>query len=241
MRKLWRWFAGKDSDLVSSKLVMPVHAGTRSVFARTAGRIQTALSLPGVNSNYASVPHAAALMPTSGVIRIEARIRMAVATTYHIGGKWAHTGDKRAYRLITLNDSLMFQRSSNGANTGSATSSVGHGIAAGAIKWIAGEWSIGDSTVDFELSDDGDDWTALGTQQTLATAPFSSDAVFGIGWGGPGATIPFNGRIYNCRMYHNGTLLLDADFTKGPVGANTLLDGTEDYTITVNSTGQAFL
>jgi hypothetical protein len=212
--------------------------------------ISTALRLPGTAGNYASTPDVAALDITGD---IDIRVLLAPAGTWAGGAftptilsKAIATDDQRAYRvrINSANARLIFDRWTDGTS-GSliASSSTTHvTFANGARGWIRITWEASSGDVTFYTSppDDGVDWTQLGTTVSSSTdGPASTSAPLEFGSSFGGTANLFIGRIYQAHIFASldgSAQRLAADFTNGPIGAASLVDGTGKV-ITIHSSG----
>lgn len=198
------------------------------------------LYLPGSASNNASIPDAAPLKITSGVLRVEVDARPAsVTTNSYLASKWLATGNQRSW-LFNLSNTggMTVQLTPDGATSEGVASSTGHGVSADARKWFAFDWDIAAKTMDFEVSDNGTAWSAVGTQRPVTTAAlFDSTATVLIGAINAGAGgNDFGGKIYRLRIYHNGNLVLDVDPTNPSAynATRTSLTAVTGQTVTIN-------
>ena len=210
------------------------------------------LYLPGVASNYASTPDSAALSIT-GDIDLRAKIALDDYTSVNnqgIVGKWS--GGNRSYFLQVNSDgTLAFRFSADGSTLITRNSTVATGITDGTVKWIRATLDVDNGAsgndVKFFLSDDGTNWTQLGTTITTAgtTSIFDGAAGLEIGSTDGGGSIPARGKFFRAQVYNGiaGTLAFDANFETG-ITTNLPTTFTESSvnaaTVTVNYSGTGF-
>lgn len=211
-----------------------------SYYVRRRQRPSTALRVTGVTGNYASSPHEAVLAPIAGTLRVECAAMPDSATAvYSLVSKHTTAGNQRGYLLfLNSNGTLRLQLSSNGtATTDTAISTVGHGVAAGRFKWFAALYNITGQTVDFQLSDDGSKWTALGTQVAVTGAAlFATTSIIETGATIGGTASVFAGYIFRTRIYVDSILRYDAAFDRGPTGGVSLA-AAGGQVVTINRSG----
>jgi len=118
-----------------------------------------------------TTPDAAALDVT-GDIDLRARVALTdwtPATANSLISKYVTTGNQRSYRLNVATDgTLQLTWSASGtAASGAVGSSVATGLADGATKWVRATLDVDNgasgNTTRFYLSDDGVNWTQLGS------------------------------------------------------------------------------
>jgi hypothetical protein len=212
------------------------------------------LYLPGVVSNYASTPDAAALDITGD---IDIRVKVALDDWTPSGqvalvSKWQSTATSRSFALIVnTSGTLAFQRSVDSVATLLATSSVATGITDGATKWVRATCLVnngsGSSDVNFYTSDDGLTWTQLGTTQTTAgtTATYSGTAVLEVGSITNGAGSNSRGKFFRAQVLNGigGTVVFDANFESSITSLlqTTFTESsTNGATVTINRSGSTY-
>lgn len=199
--------------------------------------------LPGVASNYLSVPDEAALDITGD---IDIRVRVALddwtpaADSYLIAKT---TTGQFSYGLFVRNTTgvLRFTWSVDGTNTLLATSTVAPTVADGTALWVRATLDVDNGAagndVKFYTSSDGTTWTQLGTTVTTAgvTSIFSGTSLVSIGASYNGNTM-MAGKVYRAQILNgiNGTPVLDVDTSVITSGAATTFPALTGQTVTVN-------
>jgi hypothetical protein len=204
--------------------------------------------MPGIASNYASVPDSAALSVTGD---IDLRVRVALddwtpTTTASVISKEEPT-TQRSYLLQVATGGQLFTRiSPDGSSTAfSATSSTSTGFTDGTTNWVRMTWRASDGRVQFFTASGAltnpvaADFAQLGTDQTAnAGTIFNSTGLLTIGArGNAGGNEPVTGKFYRAQIRDglDGTLVFDADFTTKPFGANTFTESSPNAaTVTIN-------
>lgn len=129
-----------------------------------------------------------------------------------------NTNGQKAFNFYAFFGTLRADLSVDGTNVVSVTSSAGHGLANGAIKWVRMTYTASDGTVRFYTSDDGVSWTQLGSTLTSGVAgalykPSVKDYEIGSFNGnanaGAGASQKLTGNIYDVRIRNgiNGPIM----------------------------------
>ncbi len=214
----------------------------------------TYLYLPGVASNNATAPDSAALDITGD---IDARVKVAMddwtpSAQSGFMSKWTSTGNQRSWRFSVIsNGSLQAEWSADGiSSTIIHTSSAVAGISDGTTKWV--RWTLdvdnGASGYDskFWTSDDGTNWTQLGTTQTgvATTSIFASTAILEIGTSSTGGTHS-RGKFFRAQVFNgiDGTKVFDADFENKITSleqASFVERSTNAATVTINRSGSTY-
>ena len=212
----------------------------------------TYLYLPGVASNYASAPDSAALDITGDIdIRVKAAMDdWTPSAAQTLIGKWA-TGGNLSYDMeIGVDGKVYFYWTTNGSTVITRTSSVVTGITDGATKWVRATLDVDNGAsghdVKFFLSDDGTNWTQLGTTVTTAgtTSIFSGAAVIAVGANSQGNG-PSRGKFFRAQVLNGigGTVAFDANF-EGSITSLNQASFTESSsnaaTVTINRSGSAY-
>lgn len=201
------------------------------------------LCLNGVAGNYASLPDSAALDIT-GDIDLRAFVAYPIfppSSTSSILGK-LNTGTNQASYLLRLSSTgaIILLLSANGSILNTATSSAVISPGSGSV-WVRATWRQSDGRVQFFTSNDGSNWTQVGTDQSIVIASiFSSSAIVEIGANNVGIAglNPIN--VYRAQIYSgiNGTLALDANFTAQSKLVTSFTESSSNAaTVTINSTG----
>jgi hypothetical protein len=211
------------------------------------------LYLPGITGNWASTPDAAVLDIT-GDIDLRAKVALDDWTPAAVQAFVSkRTSAQIAFSFdIAITGELVLNWSTDGTAVNGVTSSVATGVADGATKWVRATLDVdngnSENEVKFFLSDDGTNWTQLGTTITTAgtTSIFSSTAVLGVGarQQGNGITAA-RGKFFRAQVLDGigGTVAFDADFETG-ITSLLQADFTESSlnaaTVTINRIGTAF-
>jgi hypothetical protein len=216
----------------------------------------TYLYLPGVASNYASTPDAAALDIT-GDIDIRVKVAMDDWTPSALSAlvtKW-HTVTSTSYALYLRTDGkLALIASSNGTlavdNTSASASTVATGLADGATKWVRATLDVdngsGGRTYRYYLSDDGTNWTQLGTDVVIGggtIAIFNSTAVLAVGQ--EFTQYPSRGKFFRAQVLDgiDGTVVFDANFETSITSllqASFTESSANAATVTIGRSGDVF-
>ena len=211
------------------------------------------LEFSGAGGNYASTPDHNRL---DIVGDIDLRLRIAAddytpALDTVILGKWTSAGDERSYRLrlVGITGKLDLSWSTDGTvgTTVEVESSVALSTIDTEIIWVRATLDVSNGNVNFYTSDDGDNWTLLGSADQGgggATSINSGTGVLEIGSQNIGAAANFAGKVYRAQVYDGiaGTLVFDADPQDVSTHANTRITLTEkenSAVVTVFSTSAA--
>ena len=212
----------------------------------------TGLRVYGVNSNYASTPDAAALDITDD---IDIRVKVALddwtpATEMNLVAKYNTTSNQRSYLLRVVSSGVLRAfTSTNGSNNVQYDSTVATGIADGATKWVRFTLDVDNGssgkTAAFYLSDDGTNWTQLGTDVTSAgtTSIFNSTAILETGSSNTGTTAPAKGTFYRAQILNGigGTVAFDADFESVAADSFAFSESSANAaTVTLTTTRYSF-
>lgn len=197
----------------------------------------TYLNMPNTNLNYASTPDVAANSIASD---IDLRMKLAMTSWTASDGfaaKWDST-NQAAYRFYCSAGPLAFELSADGVNGLNATSSVGTGFTAGTTHWVRATWRNSDNRVQFFTSEDGTNWTQLGTDQSINLAGiFNSNQALVLGAAiSAGNSLMLAGKIYyfELRSGIDGTIVQSVDFS-----AVTKI-GTRNPTTVTGSAGETW-
>ena len=198
-----------------------------------------ALSLTGTAGCYASCPDSAALSIT-GDIDIRVKVAMASwtpATQQLLAAKDNYTNYRSWYFRVATTGKLSIALSADGSNMSyNAASSAVTGIANGSVKWCRVTVVASSGTVIFYLSDDGVNWTQLGTSFVLgAFNIFDSTAAVEVGSNVSGsASSVSTGKFYSVEIRNgiNGTVVASPNFNQPP-GTTSFADA-QGNTWTVN-------
>ena len=213
------------------------------------------LYLPGVSGNYASAPDAAPLDITGD---IDIRVKVALddwtpSGTNVLIGKWSDTASNFSYRLaITTTGLLQLNWYDTGqVTTVSVSSSVATGITDGSTKWVRATLDVdngaGGNTTTFFTSDDGTNWTQLGTTTTLAYIAVIRNGSQALEIGGQtGGTAGISrGKFFRAQVLNgiNGTVAFDANFESSitaQLPTTFTESSTNAATVTVNYSGTGY-
>lgn len=206
------------------------------------------LSLSGSSGNNASTPDAAAL-DVVGDIDIRAKAALddwSPAVEPAFVGKFGAIGF-RSYELNQrVNDKLRMQWSEDGSAALNKFSTVVTGITDGETKWVRGTLDVDNGAsghdVEFFLSDDGSDWSQLGTTITTAgvTSIFASTQLVRVGADSAGNSKKLVGKVYRALILDgiDGTVVFDAHFDDPVPGTTSFTENSsEAATVTINQSG----
>lgn len=254
-------FSKAGYEAVRSKLVNAyavVRDGLVSNYTKGVSAY-TYLSCPGSNTNYASVPDAAALDITGDI-----DMRGVVALTdwtpagfSHILGKFTAAGNQKSYDFILKNGSggiLEITWSENGSAEKSADSTAAPTIANGEILAVRATLDVDNgaagrdikfytktTTPQTALADvrSNTGWTQLGATVTQATATsiFAGTAILTVG-AEVGSSPVLTGKAYAICIQSGiaGTEALVIDFTN-LVEGTTSFTAVTGQTVTINQSG----
>lgn len=141
--------------------------------SRVLATTVTVADFPGSTGNYATTPDSAGNSVTGD---IDLRVKLSMddwtpATDQRVLSKWIATGDQRSYRFgVNADGTLHLGLSSAGTagTTASVASSAATGYTDGTVHWIRVTWRNSDDRTQFFTSEDGSNWTQLGTNRTVS-------------------------------------------------------------------------
>lgn len=207
-----------------------------------------ALALTAGPSNYASSPDSSALDIT-GDIDIRANLSLqnwSPSGLQTIIGKWTGLNGNASYIFgITSSGNLTFYWTTNGSTPSTLTSSTGTGFSAYDTKWVRATFDVDNGSsqceAKFYTSNDGSNWTQLGTTQTQAgvSSIFSGTAPVQIG-NTEGSFFLGTAIVYRVQILNgiNGSIVFDADFSKATRGATSFVESSSNAaTVTIVSSG----
>lgn len=212
------------------------------------------LYLPGVASNYASAPDAAALDITGD---IDLRVKVAMddwtpSAVTSLIAKWEADATRSWHLRLLTNGTLQF-RWYNAAGTvfGPILSTVATGLADGATKWVRVTFDVdngaGGNDVKFFLSDDGLTWTQLGSTVTTAgtTNIRNGTAALWVGADDTGAINPARGKFFRAQVLNGigGTVAFDANFESSITSllqTSFTESSSNAATVTINRSGSTY-
>jgi len=222
--------------------------GTRRIVPGSVAYV----ALPGVTSNYLSVPDAAALDIT-GDIEMVARITMPDWTPSADGtlvGKWVGPSNLAYYWLIQTTGTMRLYTSANGSSSVDHTSSAATGFTDGATGWVkVTRASASGQVLHYIAADAGSNteptsWTQLGTAgSTTAGGIFAGTAAVGLGARSDGAGA-LSGNVHRLiiRSGIGGSTVLDVDTSVLTDESATSFTATTGQTVTINrSTGATYM
>jgi hypothetical protein len=199
--------------------------------------------LPGVASNFLSVPDEAALDIT-GDIDIRAQVALddwTPSATQLILSKLNNTGDQRSYTVnIRTSGVVRLSWSTDGAGTVNADSTVAPTVADGAALWVRATLDVDNGAsgydVKFFTSSDGVTWTQLGTTVTGVgvTSIFASTTAVRLGQ--DFGTTVMAGKVHRAQILNgiDGTKVLDIDCSQIGSGSANSFTALTGQTVTVD-------
>jgi hypothetical protein len=200
--------------------------------------------LPGVASNYLSVPDEAALDITGD---IDIRVQVAMddwtpSSTNVLISKYAASGTRSFIVQVLAAGTVQFVWSADGAANLSATSTAATALTDGSVKWVRVTLDVNNGAsgndVKFFMSDDGVTFTQLGSTVTAAgvTSVFSGSANVNVGSHTNGASNVATGKFYRAQILNgiDGTKVLDVDTSVLTSGAATTFTALTGQTVTIN-------
>lgn len=199
--------------------------------------------LPGVGSNFLSVPDEAALDIT-GDIDLRARIALDdwTSSAQAVISKYTTTGNQRSYILyVSGTGALVLDWSADGTTSIVKTSTAVLTASDGNPLWVRATLDVNNGAagndVKFWTSDDGSIWTQLGATVTTAgtTSIYTSTTPVLVGlWGVAG--LPLSGKVYRAQVLNgiDGTTVLDIDCDAITSGSATTFTALTGQTVTIN-------
>lgn len=223
---------------------------TQAVLVRKfAASIKTYLRLPGTAANYVNVPDNAVLDITSD---IDLRVKCAMtdwtpSAESTLLSKWTNLSAGSAYMLDVGTTGLLrlYLWETAAGSSVNVSSSAATGITNGVARWVRATWRASDGRVQFFTSTDYDadadtgTWDQLGTDRSLAIASLRTNSTAVQVGAFSGSTFNAAGKFYRALIYDgiDDTKVLDLDFTKGPIGATTIVDSANGLIGTINRSG----
>jgi hypothetical protein len=196
--------------------------------------------LPGVASNFLSVPDEAALDITGD---IDIRVRVALddwtpATSMYVVAKRLATTDiGYSMQVVATTGRLRLSWSADGTTGNANDSTVSPTVADGDPLWVRATRDRVAGEVKFYTSADGVTWDQLGTTVTGANtdAIFNSTQPFQVGQAGTNQ-IPLAGKVFRVVALSgiDGTPVLDVDCSQIGAGSATSFAALTGQTVTVN-------
>lgn len=162
------------------------------------------VQLPGTSGNYIFAHDSLALSIT-GDIDLRAKVAlddwMPTSVEPGLVGKWSGSTQRSHALVISTTGRAKLYLTTDGATLVSASSSVVTGVTNGTVKWVRATWRQSDGRVQFFLSDDGVNWTQLGTDQAIAIASiFDSTSALELGATGGGTATLWSGKFYQAKV-----------------------------------------
>ena len=199
--------------------------------------------LPGVASNYLSVPDEAALDIT-GDIDIRALVAAddwSPSAGQRLVTKYGIAGERSFLFSMLITGALSLSWSVDGTSILTRSSTVVTGIADGSAKWVRVTLDVDNGAsghdVLFFISDDGVTWSQLGTTVTSAgsTSIFSSSTAVLFG-DSVAASAPLAAKVYRAQILNGigGTTVLDVDTSVITTGSATTFNALTGQTVTIN-------
>jgi hypothetical protein len=212
----------------------------------------TYLYLPGIASNFASTPDAAALDITGD---IDIRVKVALddwtpSAQTALLAKDVVSGGQRSYNLgVNTSGQLTFVWTTNGSTVIQRFSDQ-LVITDGTTKWVRVTLDVDNGASGYDLrfftSDDGNTWTQLGATQTVAgvTSIFAGTAPLEVGSQASGQS-PARGKFFRAQVLNgiNGTVAFDANFETSITSLNQTSfteSSTNAATVTINRSGSTY-
>jgi hypothetical protein len=210
------------------------------------------LYLPGIASNFASTPDAAALDITGD---IDIRVKVALddwtpSAQTALLAKDVVSGGQRSYNLgVNTSGQLTFVWTTNGSTVIQRFSDQ-LVITDGTTKWVRVTLDVDNGASGYDLrfftSDDGNTWTQLGATQTVAgvTSIFAGTAPLEVGSQASGQS-PARGKFFRAQVLNgiNGTVAFDANFETSITSLNQTSfteSSTNAATVTINRSGSTY-
>jgi hypothetical protein len=216
---------GATVTLNSTKITLPVRPPAAGLW------------MPGIASNYASVPDSAPLKIT-GDIDIRCYVKLDSWTSPVINRLVTKGSATRNYDFYIANNTGYLGFFS--ATSSTKESGVGTGFLPGTAHWVRVTRATATGTVTFYTSEDGVNWVLLAANGPgNAGALTTTTDIVTIGVYNDGSTHPLSGTIYRTQIYNGiaGTLALDANFSAQPRRTTSFAESANGATVTVNSTG----
>ena len=204
------------------------------------------LYLPGINGNYASSPDSNALDITGD---LDVRVKVALddwtpGSANLLLAKWSGSGNYSYYLYINSGGAPSIQWSPNGTDTSKSATGATLNLKDGSIKWV--RWVLdvdngaGGNDNKFYTSDDGINWTQLGSTitQSGTTSIYAGTAPLELGSYNGGSTT-MTGKLYRAQVFNGigGTLAFDANFESGITSGlqTTFVESSSNAaTVTIN-------
>ncbi|MCH8172658.1 MAG: hypothetical protein IIA70_05030 [Proteobacteria bacterium] len=211
--------------------------------------VRNFLSLPGTAGNFASSPDATPLDITGDIdLRCEvAPDDWTLATRQTFISKYLTTGNQRSYwfYIDETAGTLRINLSDDGVTAVIKSSTVVPGFTNGSRHWVRVTVDVDNGAsgydVKFYTSDDGVNWTQLGSTVTTATATsfFNSTALLDVGVDGAGSN-RLKGKVYRAQVLNgiDGPIVFDANFSDQAAGTLSFKESSSNAaTVTINQSG----
>jgi hypothetical protein len=200
--------------------------------------------LPGIVSNFLSVPDEAALR-VAGDIDIRVQVAMddwTPGATVAFAGKWNVDGQLCWWFRLNTSGTLQFHWTPTGLNADalSSQSTAANTLVDGTTAWVRFTMDVdngaGGRDLKFYTSIDGVTWTQLGATVTTAatTSIFAGTDLVTVGQAASGT--PLTGKVFRAQIYNGiaGTKVLDIDTSVLTSGAATSFTALTGQTVTIN-------
>jgi hypothetical protein len=211
------------------------------------------LYLPGVASNDASAPDAAALDIT-GDIDIRCKVALddwTPATEQGLVTKINSSQFAYGFTVVPTTGRLRFYYSTNGTTLPLVDSTVSPTVADGATLWVRVTMDVDNgasgNTATFFTSNDGITWTTLGSPVVTAgvISIFNSTTSLRVGSAFAGSQYPSRGKFFQAQVLNgiNGTVAFDANFENSITSllqTSFTESSTNAATVTINRSGSTF-
>jgi len=220
---------------------MKTRLGTPSLQAAPVPprNIASYLSLPGVNSNFASTPDSVANSITGD---IDLRIKLAMtdwtpSASKMLISKLAGVGARSYDFFVDTIGRLNFRSSTDGTTINVQSVSAALGIADTTTKWVRATRNATTGEVKFYTSDDGVSWSLVTTVADVAGAMFNSTTSLVVG-AQPTGVQPVLGSVYLARVYSgiDGTLAAEFDPSRA-LKYNSFVGSSTGELWTINKSG----
>lgn len=209
-----KYFSTLNGNTVSSNVVTEATGAAINSSTAKFGVVDGSAT-----GSYFSTPDKAALQPTSSV-RIQALISMPTWTPAarsaiygQFSGGAPTTDGALAEFAVETNGSLrtLLTRNDGTQVNAIATTLLTGLVNSGGSLWVRADFTLADTTTIFYTSQDGVNWSTLGTPVVSSTiTSFNNSALaIAVGAGNSFASHPMAGRVYRLQYYADGVLALD--------------------------------
>ena len=184
------------------------------------------LYLPGVTGEFVTAPDSDAL---DIVGDLDLRIKVALVdwtpgAAMTLVAKWLGFEDNRSFAFEVLTSgTLQFGWTTDGTSGTQSVvqSTAATGVTDGETKWVRATLDVDNDAsghdIKFYTSDNGTDWSQLGTTVTTGgtTSIYAGTWLLEVGAFANGGADPLDGEVYQAQVFDgiDGTVVFDADFT----------------------------